>query len=117
MRLVNQRDGRTISNEVKVARGLFERLRGLMLRRGRPADFALVLPRCRQVHTFLVCFPIDVVYSARDGRVVRVDERVKPATISPRCADAFFAMELPEGTVENCGIRVGDMLSLEEDPE
>ena len=60
-----------------MARSPLARLLGLALRR-RPPRHALLLPRCRSVHTFGMRFPLDLIWLDRDGRVLRVDEAVPP---------------------------------------
>ena len=76
--------------EILVARSRRERLLGLALRR-RPPAHALLLPRCRSVHTFGMRFPLDLVWLDRAGRVVRVDEAVPPWRVrSCRGADAVL---------------------------
>jgi len=76
--------------EIVVARSPLARLLGLALRR-RPPDHALLLPRCRSVHTFGMRFPLDLVWFDRTGRVVRVDEAVPPWRVrSCRRADAVL---------------------------
>jgi len=62
---------------MQVARSPLRRLLGLALRR-RPPTHALLLPRCRSVHTFGMRFPLDLIWLDRDGRVLRVDEAVPP---------------------------------------
>jgi hypothetical protein len=59
-----------------VARGRLARLLGLAGLRRLPADRALLLPRCRSVHTFGMRFPIDVVFLDASGRVLRRVEAV-----------------------------------------
>jgi hypothetical protein len=44
---------------------------------------ALVIPRCRQVHTFGMSFPIDVVFVNRFDVVVGACSRLNPRRISP----------------------------------
>jgi uncharacterized protein len=63
--------------EILVARSPLARLLGLALRR-RPPRHALLLPRCRSVHTFGMRFPLDLIWLDREGRVLRVDEAVPP---------------------------------------
>ena len=60
-----------------MARSRSGRLLGLALRR-RPPGHALLLPRCRSVHTFGMRFALDLIWLDRDGRVLRVDEAVPP---------------------------------------
>ena len=52
------------------------RLRGLGLRASLPADEALLMPRCRSVHTFTMRFALDLIWLDSGGRVVRVDRAV-----------------------------------------
>ena len=76
--------------EIVVARSPLARLLGLALRR-RPPDHALLVPRCRSVHTFGMRFPLDLVWLDGAGRVVRVDEAVPPWRVrSCRGADAVL---------------------------
>ena len=76
--------------EIVVARCPLARLLGLALRR-RPPGHALLLPRCRSVHTFGMRFPLDLIWLDRAGRVVRVDEAVPPWRVrSCRGADAVL---------------------------
>lgn len=57
------------------------RLLGLALLDGLPPQQALLIPRCRSVHTFGMRFPIDVVFLDREGSVARLAREVPP-----RCA-------------------------------
>jgi hypothetical protein len=74
-----------------VAHSLRARLVGLALRR-RPPDHALLLPRCRSVHTFGMRFPLDLVWLGRDGRPVRVDRAVRPWRVRS-CRRAVAVLE------------------------
>jgi uncharacterized membrane protein (UPF0127 family) len=77
--------------EIAVARSFCARLRGLALRRpGR----ALLIPRCRSVHTFGMRFPLHLVWLDRQGRVLGLDLRVPPNRVRSR-RDAFAVLEVP----------------------
>ena len=69
--------------EVVIARSLRRRLVGLALRRA-PPGYALLIPRCRCVHTFGMRFALDLVWFAPDGRVLAVDRRVPPNRVVAR---------------------------------
>jgi uncharacterized protein len=77
--------------EIVVARSPLARLLGLALRR-RPPRHALLLPRCRSVHTFGMRFPLDLIWLDRDGRVLRVDEAVPPWRVRS-CRHAAAVLE------------------------
>jgi hypothetical protein len=79
--------------EIRIARGL-GRLVGLALRRDR--GVALLLPRCRSVHTFGMRFPLDLVWLDSAGRVVRVDRSVPPCRVRS-CRAARSVLELRAG--------------------
>jgi uncharacterized membrane protein (UPF0127 family) len=81
--------------EIRVARSRRTRLIGLALRR-RPPAHALLLPRCRSVHTFGMRFPLDLIWLDRDGRALRVDEGVPPRR-ARRCRAAAAVLEVPTG--------------------
>lgn len=110
MKITSRRNGRVLAERVEVARSLMSRLIGLIGRRSFPQGSAFVIPRCKQVHTFLMRFPMDVIYSDADNRVVCVAERVKPLRLTSYCRTAAQAIELPAGTISAAGIQPGDML-------
>src|SRR3954454_23221166 len=77
----------------RVARSFGERLIGLSWSR-RPRALALLIPRCRSVHTFGMRFQLDLYWLDSGGDVVRVDRDVPPWRIS-RCRRARSVIELP----------------------
>ena len=76
-----------------VARGFWERLLGLAWSRS-PRAGALLLPRCRSVHTFGMRFALDLFWLDARGEIVRVDRGVRPWRIV-RCAGARSVIEVP----------------------
>ena len=68
-------------------------LRRLVGLAGRRSGHALLIPRCRSVHTFGMRFALDLVW-LRDGRPVRVDLGVKPWRVRS-CREADSVLELP----------------------
>jgi uncharacterized protein len=81
--------------EIRVARSRRERLVGLAGRR-RPPDAALLLPRCRSVHTFGMRFALDLVWLDAQARVIAVDEGVPPCRVRVR-RDAVAVVEVAAG--------------------
>jgi uncharacterized protein len=88
-----------------------ERRRGLLGLDGLAPGEALIITRCRQVHTFGMRFPIEVVFIDRAGTVVG-SRRMQPGRVSRPCLRAREAIELPVGTIARTGTRVGDTLLL-----
>ena len=78
-----------------VARSRWARLLGLaLLPRAPPAGCALVLPRCRAVHTVGMRFALDLVFLDPGGRVLRVALRVPPWRVVS-CPGAAAVLEAP----------------------
>ena len=77
------------------ARTRRERLVGLAFRR-EPAAHALLLERCRSVHTFGMAYRLDLFWLDGDGRPVRVDRSVGPCRVKA-CRRARAVLEVPSG--------------------
>ena len=99
------------SAEVAASRG--ERRRGL---RGRDGiDGALVIERCRWVHTFGMRFPIDVAFVADDGVVVRI-VRMRRWRLGAPVKRATWVVETGVGSFERWGLSIGDVVELRDGP-
>lgn len=83
-----------IELEVKLANTFFLRLKGLI---GHSAAFPLLIFPCRQIHTCLMKFSIDVVYLDRNFTCLDFSCNVPAWKICPTVKDCFFILELPAG--------------------
>lgn len=79
---------------VYVARGVRARLLGLALVRGLPRDVALLIPRCRSVHTFGMRFALDLIFLDAHGRAVKMVAGARPGRLVA-CRHAAAVVELP----------------------
>jgi uncharacterized membrane protein (UPF0127 family) len=75
---------------------------------------ALLLPRCRAIHTAFMRFPIDLLY-LRDGEVVALRAHLRPwrVALGPAGADA---VELPAGTLARLDVHVGERIVAVPEP-
>lgn len=80
------------------ADGARARLLGLAWLDGLPAGTALLIPRCRSVHTFGMRFALDVVFLDRDGNALRVARGVPPGRFRS-CRQAASVLEAPAGVL------------------
>ena len=109
--LVNVRTGGTLATHVEVASDSSSRKRGLLGRAELPSGHALVIVPCPAIHTLFMQFTIDVVFAARDGRIVSLSREVRPWRIA-YAFGAFAAIECPAGAIDRAALRVGDSLNV-----
>jgi uncharacterized membrane protein (UPF0127 family) len=110
-RLVLESTGEVVGAPVNRAASLAERARGL-LGTAEPPDGVLVLERARQVHTFGMRYPIDVVFCDRDWKVVYVVRALRPGRVTRWVRRARYAVELSP-RAQSLRIEPGDALRLE----
>ena len=108
--LVNTDTATRVVSRVVAAVDSASRKKGLLGRTGLD-DEALVIAPCNAVHTFFMKFAIDVVFTDRDGRVVRVVPAVSPWRITGAWG-GFATIELAAGTAARTGILVGHRLEV-----
>lgn len=89
------------------------RLRGLIGYPGLSSGEGMLISPCRGVHTFLMRFPIDVVYVDGQGRVVGLAPALPPNRVGPVVPRSRFVLELPAGTIEQTGTSIGDELEVQ----
>ena len=73
----------------------------------------MLISPCRQVHTFGMSEPIDVVFCDADLRVVHVARDMPPRRVSPVRWDARRVFELRSGAAR--AVTPGEMLRVCED--
>jgi uncharacterized protein len=91
---------------------MWMRTKGLLGRAGLPDDEGLWIQPTSSIHMWFMRFPIDVVWAAADGRVLKLVQDLGPWKMS-YCRGAKVALELPVGAIARSGVRVGDHLVLE----
>ena len=82
---------------IRIANTRRARLLGLALRRQSPSE-ALLIPRCRSVHTFGMRFPLDIAFLDGDGRVLRLARSVPPNRLVS-CRGAAAVLEAPPNMI------------------
>jgi uncharacterized membrane protein (UPF0127 family) len=90
-----------------VASAFGARRKGLAKMDAMPPDHALHIMRCNSVHTVGMRFDLDLVWLAKDGRVVRVDEGVARRRVK-LCSGARTVIETRAGA----GWRFADAWSV-----
>jgi hypothetical protein len=88
-----------------------DRTRGLMGTRA-DSEGPLVFERVRQVHTFGMTYPIDVIFCDAEWRVVQVVIDMKPRRVTKWVRHARITIELPSAARRR-HVAPGDVLALE----
>lgn len=94
-----------------LADGFFTRFRGLMFRKSIPDGWGLMIVPCNQIHMFNMRFPLDIVYIAKDGRVVFIDENVPQRKVCKAVKEAHCVLEINAGTAKSLDINIGNILT------
>jgi hypothetical protein len=89
-------------------------MRGLLGRPTLALHEGLVIAPCSSVHTVGMGYPIDVVYLAGDGRVLKV-AAMAPLRLS-HCLGAAITLELAAGAVARHRIEPGQRLEWQVTP-
>jgi len=103
--------------QVEVARTDEQRARGLMFRRFMPEDRGMLFDFKTEQPVMMwmrnTYIPLDMIFIARDGRVINVAENTEPmsertiASASP----AFAVLEVNAGVSRKIGLKAGDRIS------
>ena len=109
--LQNLSTGAVLARHLEPAFDSRTRRRGLLGRQGLAAGSAMILAPCNSIHTFFMRFPIDVVFAARDGRVVKL-RHAMPARRLAFNWKAFAVIELPAGALQPSRTTTGDFLQI-----
>lgn len=97
------------SLKIQVASGFWQRLIGLLGRSTLPEDEGLLIMPCNNIHTAFMRFPIDVIFVCSDGFITKVVAKLVPYRLA--CDfKARACIELPSGTANRLGLRVGQKL-------
>jgi uncharacterized protein len=110
-RLVDESSGRIIAHDVRWARTLAERSKGLIGSPPLTAGQALIIEPGTQVHTFRMGYPIDVVFAGRDWKVRHVVRDMRPRRMSKLVFGSRFVIELASGSLPE-DVRRGTRLKL-----
>jgi uncharacterized membrane protein (UPF0127 family) len=105
--------GRVLVPTLEVAVDSTSRKKGLLGRECLPEGVGLLIAPTNAVHTFFMRVAIDIVFVARDGRVVKV-RRAVPAWRMAAAWGGYAVVELAAGGADLAGFKLGDRVSVRE---
>jgi len=112
MSIYNKTKQTSLAKNVSFAKSALSRAVGLLGKKELGHEDALVIPQCQAIHMFFMMFSIDVVFLDKECRVVGLVPNIRPFCLSPVFFNAYFAIELPQGSIERTKTAKGDMLDL-----
>lgn len=112
MRAVDGTTGRELAEKLAVAATLLSRAKGLLGRSELPPGEGLLITPCSGVHTFLMRFPIDLVFLDRENRIIATVEKLRPQRMTRLLPQARSVLELPAGTVSASGSVAGNQVII-----
>lgn len=113
MKFVLKKDSQVLFSKVLWAGNPFLKMKGLLGRKSLEKDEALIFPKAPSIHTFFMKFTIDIVFLDAKKKVVACLEKINPNRFLP-FINSRFTIEMPEDSIKNKGIKVGDQLLWEE---
>jgi uncharacterized protein len=116
MKAVDRTSGRELALHLAVAETLFARLKGLLGSISLKTGEGLWITPCNSIHTFGMKFPIDALFLDKHKRVVGVARNLRPNRISRIYCGAKSVLELPAGTLEAAGSRIGNEVTIDGAP-
>jgi uncharacterized membrane protein (UPF0127 family) len=110
-RLVNERTGLVIADRLVGAFDSQTRRTGLLGHETFPAGSAMIIAPTNAIHTFFMKFAIDVLFVAKDGRIVKVRKALRPWRIAAAWR-AYGVIELAAGALDGTPTAPGDRLAV-----
>jgi uncharacterized membrane protein (UPF0127 family) len=108
----NTTRGSVLADRVVIADSLLARARGLLGTRALPPRQGLLLRPCRQVHSFFMRYPLDLVFVDAEDRVVRTQADFRTNRISPLVRRAVSVLELAAGALATTPTEPGDVVHI-----
>jgi len=97
---------------IVVADSFWSRFRGLMGKKKLVYGEGLLLKPCRQIHTWFMSIPIDVLFLDKKGKIVELIPELKPGKKSPFIREGYQVLELPAGTIQKFSLQKGDTVEI-----
>src|SRR5258708_5998668 len=91
----------------------FRRLKGLMFKKFLPFGCFLHIQTCRSVHSFFLRYTIDILYLDAQYKIIGVEANLKPGKIGVIYSNSVSVIELPEGTIQQNDIQIGQAVWFE----
>ncbi len=114
MEVYNQTRNQSLGTSVFAATGPIARMRGLLGTGSLAAGSGLWIRPCRGIHSIGMKYAFDALFIDRNRKVVGAYRSFPRNRISRIFPSADGVLELPAGTIEGTGTRIGDEIAFRE---
>jgi uncharacterized membrane protein (UPF0127 family) len=111
LKIINQSKNSVLGEKIAEAKGVIDRVKGLM---GRPAlreGEGLFIPRCSSIHTFGMRAAIDVIFIDVESRIIKLKRGLAKNKLCS-CLNAAGVIELPVGMIDKSRSEVGGRVEM-----
>ncbi len=116
LKIIRKADQATIVNQGVLATAYLIRLKGLIGKTQFSSGEGMLFPKCNSIHMWMMQIPIDVLFlkkQEQEWQVLALHSNLKPWKLLPvSCFKADDTLELPQGTIERLGLKVGEVLCI-----
>jgi len=99
--------------ELEFRNSFFQKLQGLLGKTSIKSTEGIVLTKCKQIHTFGMKFPIDIVVLDKDFKIIDFISDLKANKISPYYRRSYYIIELATNSYNKNLFKDINQLTLE----
>lgn len=110
--LTRQSSNEILLSDLRIARSMFSRLKGLLGTASLAENQGLWIHRCNSIHTFFMNYAIDCVFLDRNLVVRSIKSDVKPWKMIWPQWKATTVVEMKSGQAVQLNLKLGDQLHV-----
>ncbi len=107
--LINETRKIVLAKRVEEATNVFKRTKGLLGRKNLDEEDALILFKCRGVHTYFMGFNIDVIFLDRNKKVISIIRNLPPWRTTKLLNESYYIIEMQCNSTVN-KVEVSDFI-------
>lgn len=110
--LVSRSQNKILLDDLRVASGFWDRLKGLLGTTSLGATQGLWIHSCNSIHTYFMKYTIDCVFLDSRLKVHSIVSNVRPGRVVWPQWGAVSVIEMKDGQANVLGIKIGDELDV-----
>ncbi len=112
MKIINRTKDAVLATDAVLASTPLARIKGLLGKKELGRGQALILRPSNSIHTFFMCFSIDVLFVDKGNRVIKAIANLAPFRLTSIYFKATYTVELPAGSIASSNTSSGDILQI-----